>query len=172
MSSSLHSDAARQAGSIDPRGPRFTATVTVVLLIAALLAPRWVSVGLLTAQALFFAIGVGRGVQFTPTGVIFRRLIRPRLTPPAHLEDARPPRFAQGVGLAFALVAVAGYASGVVVLGAIATGFALAAALLNAVFGFCLGCEMYLLIRRIAPRSVSTESTTPVFHTTKKEAIA
>ncbi|HWU31821.1 MAG TPA: DUF4395 domain-containing protein [Marmoricola sp.] len=151
--------------TIDPRGPRFTASVTVVLLIAALLSPRWVSVGLLSAQALFFAIGLGRGVQFTPTGLIFRRFIRPRLTPPADLEDARPPRFAQGVGLAFALVAVAGYASGATVLGAVAAGFALAAAVLNAVFGFCLGCEMYLLIQRIAPNS--TDSTK-----NKKEAIA
>lgn len=152
--------------TIDPRGPRFTASVTVVILIAALLSPRWVSVGLLSAQSLFFAIGVGRGVQHTPTGVIFRRFVRPRLAPPADLEDARPPRFAQGVGLAFALVAVAGYASGVTVLGAVAAGFALAAAVLNAVFGFCLGCELYLLIQRISPKN-STDSTK-----NKKEAIA
>lgn len=147
---------------IDPRGPRFTASVTLVVLIAALLAPRWVSVGLLSAQALLFAIGVARGVQFTPTGLIFRHLIRPRLAPPAHFEDARPPRFAQGVGLGFALVGVIGYASGAIALGAVATGFAVAAALLNAVFGFCLGCEMYLLIQRLNPTNSAN----------KKEAIA
>lgn len=143
--------------SIDPRGPRFTASVTAVVLIAALISPRWVSVGLLSAQALFFAIGVARGVQSTPTGLIFRRFIRPRLSPPAGLEDARPPRFAQGVGLVFAVVAVAGYAAGVTLVGAIATGFALVAALLNAVFGLCLGCELYLLLRRSVPRFQSNE---------------
>lgn len=163
-------------GSIDPRGPRFTASVTLAILIAVLLAPRWVSVGLLAAQTAFFAIGVVRGVQFTPTGVIFRRLIRPRLAPPAELEDARPPRFAQGVGLAFAAVALIGYASGATVVGAIAAGFALAAALLNAVFGFCLGCELYLLIRRVSPAG-STQSHAPDPSITesshnKKEAIA
>ncbi len=77
--------------------------------------------------------------------------MRPRLAAPAHLEDPQPPRFAQGVGLVFAVVGLVGYLSGAPLVGAIATGFALAAALLNAVFGFCLGCEMYLLIRRVAP---------------------
>ena len=132
-----------------------------------------IGVGILAAQALIFAIGVGRGVQFTPTAVIFRRFVRPRLAPPADLEDARPPRFAQGVGLGFALVAVVGYASGLTALGAIAAGFALAAALLNAVFGFCLGCEMYLLIRRAAPKRVSVPTNTNTeFTKNKKEAIA
>jgi len=175
MSSPPSARPAPLAGSIDPRGPRFTAAVTAALLIAALLSPRWVSVGLLAAQALFFGIGVARGVQFTPTGVIFRRLIRPRLAPPAEFEDARPPRFAQGVGLGFALVAVAGYASGAGIVGAIAAGFALVAALLNAVFGFCLGCEIYLLIRRIAPGNTThhdSTTTSPEFNNNKKEAIA
>ena len=91
------------------------------------------------------------GVQRTPAAWLFRTVVRPRLAPPAHLEDARPPRFAQGVGLVFAVAGLVGYLSGAVVLGAVATGFALVAALLNAVFGFCLGCEMYLLIRRFGP---------------------
>ncbi|GAC1385130.1 MAG: DUF4395 domain-containing protein [Marmoricola sp.] len=170
------------SGSIDPRGPRFTAAVTAALLIVALLSPRWTSVSILGAQAVFFAIGTAFGVQFTPTGIVFRRLIRPRLSVPPDLEDPRPPRFAQGVGLVFALVAVAGYASGAEVVGAIATGFALAAALLNAVFGFCLGCELYLLIRRTVPASqtparidegLPPSTTSPDLHTNpKKEAIA
>jgi hypothetical protein len=47
--------------------------------------------------------------------------------------------------------AVAGYATGLTWLGMAATAAALAAAFLNGVFGFCLGCEMYVLIRRIWP---------------------
>ena len=82
-------------------------------------------------------------------------MVRPRLGAPAHLEDPEPPRFAQGVGLGFALVGLVGYLSGATLLGAIATGFALAAALLNAVFGFCLGCEMYLLLKRAAARGTA-----------------
>ncbi|MET0998195.1 MAG: DUF4395 family protein, partial [Marmoricola sp.] len=73
------------------------------------------------------------------------------LSAPAHLEDPQPPRFAQAVGLVFVVVGLVGYLAGAPLVGAIATGFALAAALLNAVFGFCLGCEIYLLIRRIKP---------------------
>ncbi len=76
--------------------------------------------------------------------------MRPRLSPPAEFEDARPPRFAQGVGLFFAVVGLAGYFVGPQWLGLAATGCALAAAFLNAVFGYCLGCEMYLLVRRAA----------------------
>jgi hypothetical protein len=172
MTSPSTADPVRQPGSIDPRGPRFTASVTLVLFVVVLLSPRWVSVGLLVAQTLFFAIGVLRGVQFTPTGVVFRRLIRPRLAPPAELEDERPPRFAQGVGLCFALVALIGYASGATPVGAVAAGFALAAALLNAVFGFCLGCELYLLIRRVAPSDSAGTTHTSIESTNKKEAIA
>ncbi len=71
--------------------------------------------------------------------------------PPAELEDAAPPRFAQAVGLGFAVVALLGYVAGVDLLGAVATGFALAAAFLNAAFGFCLGCEVYLLLQRARP---------------------
>jgi hypothetical protein len=74
------------------------------------------------------------GVQRGPWALLFRRVVRPRLAPPAHLEDPAPPRFAQGVGLVFALVALAGYLAGAPVVGAVATGFALVAALLNAVF--------------------------------------
>ena len=145
-------------GEIDPRGPQFNAILTsVVLALSLLTAPGTVGVVLLAFQAALFAVAVVLGVQRTPAALLFRRFVRPRLSAPTHLEDPAPPRFAQGVGLAFTLVGLAGYLGGAPLLGAVATGFALAAALLNAVFGFCLGCEMYLLIRRVAPaRSTST----------------
>ncbi|MCL2541514.1 MAG: DUF4395 domain-containing protein [Nocardioidaceae bacterium] len=143
----------RVGGGIDPRGPRFTATVTLVILAVALVVPNHtVSAILVGIQAVCFAIGVLLGVQKTPTGLVFRTLIRPRLTPPAETEDPRPPRFAQGVGLVFAVVSLVGYVSGAILLGQVAAGLAVIAALLNAAFGFCLGCEMYLLGLRIARR--------------------
>ena len=104
-------------------------------------------------QAVLFAIGAGLGVQKTPTGVLFRSLVRPRLSPPSELEDPTPPRFAQAVGLVFAVVATLGFATGAVLLGQIFAGFALIAAFLSAVFAFCLGCEMYLLGLRVAKRA-------------------
>jgi hypothetical protein len=134
---------------IDPRGPRFAATLTTIVLAAALLTG---SAWLLAAQAVVFALGAFRGIQHTPYSWLFRRFVRPRLAPPAELEDARPPRFAQAVGLGFAVVGLLGALVGLTPLFLVATGLALAAAFLNAAFGYCLGCEVYLLIRRHFPR--------------------
>ena len=144
---------------IDPRGPRFAATLTTLVLAAALLlAPSAATVTLLAVQLVVFAVGAVGGVQRTPYSWLFRTLLRPRLGKPAELEDAAPPRFAQGVGLAFAVVALLGYVAGADLLGAVATGFALAAAFLNAAFGFCLGCEVYLLLQRLKPARTSAAS--------------
>jgi hypothetical protein len=140
---------ATRAG-IDPRGPQFVAAVTAAVLVAVLLlAPGPIGVVLLAVQAAAFAVGATRGVQRTPYSWLFRTLVRPRLEPPVELEDPAPPRFAQAVGLAFAAVGLLAFLVGLDALGFVAVGLALVAALLNAVFRFCLGCEMYLLLRRL-----------------------
>ncbi len=133
---------------VDTRGPRFTAWVTSVVLAAALLTA---SGALVAVQAVVFAFGAFAGLRYAPYGVVFRRLVAPRLGPVREREPEAPPRFAQGVGLLFAVVGAAGYLLGVPVLGAVATGLALVAALLNAATGFCLGCELYLTLRRVLP---------------------
>jgi len=137
---------------IDPRGPRFSASLTSVVLALVLVTPTPVAVLLLAFQTVVFAIGSVRGIQHTPYAWLFRTVIRPRLGAPRELEDPRPPRFAQAVGLGFAVVGLLGFATGLTLLALVATGFALAAALLNAVFGFCLGCEIYLLLQRATAR--------------------
>ena len=153
---------AEAAPQIDPRGQQFAAAVTVVVLAAVLLlAPGPIGIGLLVVQTVVFAIGAGLGVQRTPHALVFRTLVRPRLGAPTELEDAAPPRFAQGVGLAFAVVALVAFLAGATTVGLVATGFALAAALLNAVFGFCLGCEMYLLLKRASSRLSSRSTASP-----------
>jgi len=153
---------------IDPRGPQFTAAVTAVVLAAVLLtAPGTVGLVLLGVQAGLFALGAALGVQHTPHAWVFRRVVRPRLAPSAHLEDPAPPRFAQAVGLAFAAAGLLAYLAGGETAGAIAVGFALAAALLNAVFRFCLGCEVYLLLRRVSARFTTNKpSVVPTSSTT------
>jgi hypothetical protein len=139
--------------TIDPRGSRFAAALTSAVLAAVLLlAPSPAAVLLLAAQVVVFGIGAGRGLQHTPYSWLFRTAVRPRIGPPAEREDAAPPRFAQAVGLGFAAAGLAGFLLGADLLGLVATGFALAAALLNAVFGFCLGCEAYLLLHRLTGR--------------------
>ena len=134
---------------IDARGPQFTAAVTAVVLVAVLSLPTPAATVLIGVQAALFALGALAGVQRTPTAWVFRRYVRPQLKGTTEFEDPQPPRFAQAVGLVFALVALVGFTTGVLPLALVATGFALVAALLNALFRFCLGCEMYLLIKRV-----------------------
>lgn len=148
MSLSTEATSTTQPAGIDPRGPQFTASITVVVLVAILALPSAAATVLVAIQTALFALGAARGVQHTPHAWAFKRFVRPRLSAPTELEDPAPPRFAQAVGLAFLVVALVGYLSGATLLGQVAVGFALIAAVLNAVFRFCLGCEMYLLIKR------------------------
>ncbi len=134
---------------IDARGPRFAATITATVLAIALVTQnKWV----LVAQGLVFLIGALRGPQFTPYGLIYKNLVKPRLSRVGPTEDVRPPKFAQAVGFVFALVGSIGAFAGVDLVFTIATGFALAAAFLNSAFNYCLGCEMYLLIVRFTSK--------------------
>jgi hypothetical protein len=132
----------------DPRGLRVVAGITTCVLIAVLITGSgW----LLGFQTVVFAVGAFAGLRYAPYGYLYRVLVRPRLGPPPFMEDAAPPRFAQGVGFVFGAAGTAGYAAGVAPLGMAFTAAALVAAFLNAAFGLCLGCEMYVLIRRIWP---------------------
>ena len=119
--------------------------MTTVVLAVVLLTR---STPLLAVQAVIFVIGAGAGLRYAPYGLLFRWLVRPRVGPPRELEPEAPPRFAQAMGAGFAVIGVIGFAAGVPALGLIATALALAAAFLNAAFGFCLGCETFLLLRR------------------------
>lgn len=137
---------------IDPRAPRFSAAITAVLLLAVVVlsiagldVTAW---ALLTALSAIFLWGAVAGVKRHPFGVIFRTFVRPRLAPPTELEDPRPPTFAQLVGFILTIVGVVLGLLGVEYAVAIAAGFAFIAAFLNAVFDYCLGCQIYLLLVR------------------------
>jgi hypothetical protein len=137
---------------IDPRGPRFGAGITAVLLLVdialALLGLAIPALVLAIALAAVFAWGAVAGVQRHPYGLLFKVLVRPRLAPPTELEDPAPPTFAQGVGLVVTLAGIAlFFVVGPVAL-AVAGAAAFIAAFLNAVFGYCLGCQIYLLLAR------------------------
>ena len=136
--------------TIDARGPRFTATITLVVLAIALLTQSIYVIGF---QLLVFGIAAFIGLKKSPYGIIYRKLVQPRLRGPVPLEDQRPPRFAQLVGFLFALVAVIGLLSDANAVFTIANSFALVAAFLNSAFGFCLGCQMYLILVRIFKRA-------------------
>ncbi|MFC7943440.1 DUF4395 domain-containing protein [Microbacterium oxydans] len=175
---------------IDPRGPRFAAAITAVLLLVATFLAL---TGISTAQAGaatfgWFAYQPLADASFTPTGwaissaslaqraldpgflltavaaalflwgvvsprtapwgALFRTVVRPRLAPPAELEDPRPPRFSQGVGLFVVGIGLVLHLLGVPWALPIATAAAFVAAFLNAAFAFCLGCQLYLVLQR------------------------
>lgn len=172
-------DATSRRG-IDPRGPRFAAAITSVLLLivvflgltglstahvgdldpgmviggpwlvgAATVGQRFLDPAflLLLVAALLFLWGV-LSPRTAPWGVLYRKTVAPRLAPPTELEDPRPPRFAQGVGLFVAVVGLVLHLAGVPWALTIAAAAAFVAAFLNAVFGLCLGCQLYLLLQR------------------------
>jgi len=177
------------ARGIDPRGPRFAAGITSVLLLVDVLlgltglstaradagwfayqplaeatfvpgaewAIGYASIAqrvldpaflLLLVIALLFLWGV-LSPRTAPSGVLYRKAVQPRLSPPTELEDPRPPRFAQGVGLLVTSIGLVLHLVGVPWALPIAAAMAFVAAFLNAVFGLCLGCQLYLLLQRM-----------------------
>jgi len=139
---------------VDVRGPRFvawitTAVLTIVLLVSAVSRPAAAIV--LAAQAAVFTVGAIAGPKRHPYGLLFATMVAPRLGPVKDREPVAPLKFAQLVGLVFALFGVAGFASGTFYPGVVATAGALAAAFLNAAFGICLGCRIYPLVARLRP---------------------
>ena len=139
---------------IDPRGPRFGAAITsVLLLVTVFLALDAATAGsayvLLAVITGLFAVGAIFGNSKHPYGLIFKKFVRPRLAAPKELEDPRPPQFAQLIGL---IVAATGLVLGALnvpygVAGAAAAAFI--AAFLNAAFAFCLGCQIYVGLQRV-----------------------
>ena len=141
-----------QPTQVDPRGLRVVAGLTATVLALVLAIPSEpVRVVLLAVQVAVFAIAAFVSLGASPWAIVYAKVVRPRIGPPSELEDARPPRFAQLVGLTFTAVALVSLLAGATTVALVATAFALVAALLNAAVGLCLGCEMYLALRRLTP---------------------
>lgn len=158
------------AGQIDPRGPRVGAAITSLLLLVTIyLALTGPSVSdqlaasplakritepafiLLLLVAVLFAWSLA-SAKTQPLAAFFRVVVQPRLAPPTEWEDPRPPRFAQGIGLVVVGIGLILQLAGIPWGLAAAASAAFIAAFLNAAFGFCLGCELYLLLARLRPR--------------------
>ncbi|MGX6604196.1 DUF4395 domain-containing protein [Micromonosporaceae bacterium Da 78-11] len=134
---------------LDPRGQRFAATLTSIVLVVVL-ATGWGWLAL--AQAVVFAV-TAADPRRGPYAYLFRALVLPRVGPPTEREPVAPVRFAQLVGFGSLAVAAVGYLAGATTLGVAFAALGLLAAFLNAAFGLCLGCEAYLAIRRMSTRS-------------------
>jgi hypothetical protein len=137
---------------IDARGPRYTAAITTVVLSTALVTESNLIIGF---QFAVFLSAVLFGLRRSVYGFIYRNLIQPRLSGPVPSENESAPRFAQLVGALFAATALIGGLTGNTTLFLIATSLALGAAFLNAAFGFCLGCQFYLILLRAKSRITS-----------------
>ncbi|CAM2965937.1 hypothetical protein BST27_12995 [Mycobacterium intermedium] len=151
MSTDLGQNKGQDTGLVDVRGPRFAAWITSTVLVTTLAVSAFsipAATVILAAQAVVFAITALRGPRNGPYGLIFRKLVAPRLAPVKEREPVPPLKFAQLVGLVFAVVGVAGFVASLPVVGVVATAFALFASFLNAAFGICLGCQMYPLVAR------------------------
>jgi hypothetical protein len=136
---------------VDVRGPRFAAWITSAVLVATLVVAAFSGAAaavLLGAQAIVFASAALRGPRRSPYGRVYAALVAPSLGPVTEREPVPPLKFAQLVGLVFAVAGVIGFATGLTLVGDIATAFALLAAFLNAAFGICLGCALYPLVTR------------------------
>ena len=137
---------------IDPRGPRFGAGITAVLLLVViglfLAGATTASFVLFVVLSALFLWATIAGIQRHPYGLLFKRVVRPRLTPPTDLEDPTPPTFAQGVGLFVTAVGIVLFLVGLPLALPIAAALAFVAAFLNSVFAFCLGCQIYLFLVR------------------------
>ena len=149
------------SNGIDPRSPRFGAGITAILLLVviglALATPLGTTITarvtepaflLFAAISALFAWGAFAGIRRHPYGVIFRRLVRPRLAPPTEFEDPTPPTFAQGIGFVITLLGLALHVAGVPYAIVVAASAAFIAAFLNSVFAYCLGCQIYLVLAR------------------------
>jgi hypothetical protein len=142
-------DPYRDTDLIDSRAPRFNQAVVGVVSVLAVLIGWWWLLALLAVQ---LAVGLTFGRRFCLPCVAYFELVQPRFGE-GPLEDSRPPRVANMVGIAVLGAAAIAYAASWATAGA-ALGLLVAVlALVAAMTGFCTGCEAYKLGRRLTGRS-------------------
>jgi hypothetical protein len=149
-----------QPDRVDVRGPRFAAWVTTAVLVLTLVvsaASPLAAAFVLGAQAVIFAVGAIGGPRRHPYGRVFAGVVAPRLGPVKEREPVAPLKFAQLVGLIFAVAGVVAFVAGAFLVGVVATAAALVAAFLNAAFGICLGCQLYPLVVHLKPAGRTSE---------------
>jgi hypothetical protein len=124
---------------IDSRAPRTNQALVGLVALVAVLTGWW---ALLAVLALQLALGLTLGRRWCLACVFYYEVLQPRFGE-GPLEDSRPPRFANMVGLGFLSAASISYLAGWTILGAALGGIVAALALLAAATGFCAGCRAY-----------------------------
>ena len=137
-------DPYRDVDVIDARAPRFNQAVVGTLSLVAALTGAW---GFVAALALQLAVGLRFGRRYCLACVFYFEVVQPRVGE-GELEDSRPPRFANIVGVIFLTASTVAYVAGLTIVGTVLAGIVAALALLAAATGFCMGCEIYKLVAR------------------------
>jgi len=135
----------RDLDVIDARAPRFNQATIGILSLVAVATGWWPILGLLAAQ---LAIGLRYGRRYCVACIAYFELVQPRIGE-GPIEDSRPPRFANQVGLTVLGSATVAYAIGWTALGTVLGLLVAILALLAAITGFCAGCQIYRLGARV-----------------------
>ena len=141
-------DPYRDTTVIDERAPRFNQAFIGVVAVIAVVTGWWFLLALLALQ---LALGLTLGRRWCLACVFYFEALQPRLGE-GPLEDSRPPRFANMIGLGFLSAASVAYLVGSTTVGAVLGGIVSALALLAAATGFCTGCNAYKLLCALTGR--------------------
>jgi hypothetical protein len=156
MSLTRTADPYKDTDVIDARGPRTNqAVVGTLALVAVVTGQPWLW-GLLALQ---LAIGLTFGRRYCLPCLLYFEVIQPRFGE-GPIEDARPPRFANLVGLVFLGSATISHYAGLETVGTVLGAIVAALALLAAATGLCMGCQAYRLAARL--RGVAAKHVTRI----------
>lgn len=138
-------DPYRDLDVIDSRAPRANQAVIGSLALLAFVTGWWPLLAILAIQ---LAVGLRFGRQYCLPCLAYFELIQPRFGE-GPIEDSRPPRFANQIGLGVLTAASLAHLGGLTTLGWVLGLMVAALALLASVTGFCAGCEIYKLVARV-----------------------
>jgi thiol-disulfide isomerase/thioredoxin len=138
-------DPYRDVDVIDAHAPRFAQATLASLLVLAFATRWWPLVALLAAQ---WAIGLVLGRRYCVPCLLYFEVVQPLLGE-GPIEDARPPRFANLLGALVMGAATIMFVAGVGVVGWALALLVASLALVAAVAGVCVGCEVYRLGARL-----------------------
>lgn len=139
---------------LDPRGPRFGAGITSVLMLLVIylsleVETTPIALGIMVFSVVMFIFGSVLGPAKHPYSYLYKYTLRKFLKAPSFMEAAKPVRFAQVVGLIVTGSGLVLHLLGVPNALPVAAAVAFIAAFLNALFAYCLGCQMYLGLKRL-----------------------
>ena len=139
---------------LDPRGPRFGAGITSILMLVVIYlsldpASEGLALAVMGFAVVMFSFGSLLGPARHPYSYLYKYTLRKFLMAPAYLEPATPVHFAQVIGLVITGLGLVLGLIGVDFALPIAAAAAFMAAFVNAVFAYCIGCQMYLGLKRL-----------------------